>query len=125
MLNNAALAVNRNDTSLAAQYCDILAKDPYFEDGILLAADFYNETVNDPFRAYKILFDALTVNRYSIALNKAFVLQCADMNMMNYGQDNLERLQERMTSSQYRDLQSEIKEKEAEIQEKFEQAGFR
>lgn len=124
MLKNATLAVQRKDSADAVKYMQFLSWDPYFEKGILTDADYYNNFIGDSYKAYQVLFDALRINRNSIVLNKAFVMQCADMNMLEYGQDNLDVLRSLMDKDQYAGFINELDEKVSASREKLRELGY-
>jgi hypothetical protein len=48
---------------------------PYFEEGIIAAADFYRGQNNDRLRPYTILAEAIQINGNSIRLLKAYVAE--------------------------------------------------
>jgi hypothetical protein len=95
---------------LPGQYFNKLERNPFFEKGILKAANYYHNIPGDEFRAYNTLLGALEVNEYSVRLLKAYGIQCARLNLDTYRDSTLERLQELLTSEEYQAYRSELTE---------------
>jgi len=105
---------------MSGQYFNKLERNPFFEPGIINAANYYQNIPGDEFRAYNTLLSALEVNEYSVRLLKAYGIQCARLNLDNYRDSTLERLQELLTIEEYQAYRSELK----EIEESTVDFGF-
>jgi len=95
-LYTALIAETSADSVTADKHYAILATyNPYFEEGIIAAADFYrNQDVNG-FKAYTILAEALQVNANSIRLLKAYIGEAARKGFDQYAASAAQRLEER------------------------------
>jgi hypothetical protein len=93
-------------------------KNPFFEDGILKAAAFFNEQIGDNDRAYDILLNSVNLNPFSIPLNQAYALQCLRVGLTNYAIDTMEELRLMMPSATFQTFESEFQELMQEIESK-------
>lgn len=73
-------------------YAILATYNPYFEEGILAAADFYRQNDKDKLRPYTILAEALQVNANSIRLLKAYIAEAARQGFDEYAASATERL---------------------------------
>lgn len=94
-------------------------KDPFNERVVVGLANYY-QNLNKPFEAYDVLLNAVGVNKYSISLLKAYILQCARMNFDNYAQHELERIRELISGQDYSLFLDEYKLLLEETRNKFE-----
>ena len=75
MFYTALIAASSGDSVLAEKNFKILATyNPYFEEGIIAAANFYRNQSKDQLKPYTILAEALQINGNSIRLLKAYVV---------------------------------------------------
>ena len=90
----AALIDEASGNSLKAEsnYQWLATKNPFFEPGILAAADFYRKQDTDHLKAYNVLLEALNYNPYSVKILKAYILECAKLNLTTYSRYSLETL---------------------------------
>lgn len=74
MLYTALTAESTGDSTLAEKNYKILAEyNPYFEEGIIAAANFYRKTSKEKLKPYNVLAEAIQVNGNSIRLLKAYI----------------------------------------------------
>ena len=109
VFRNAMVATVTKDSAAAEKYNEMLTWNPFFETGILAAADYYNDRRHDPFKAYRTLFNALTINKHSIILNKRFILQAIDMNTPDYAADNISLLKNLLDEEEFHVFELEMK----------------
>ncbi|MBY0426279.1 MAG: hypothetical protein K2Q22_11625, partial [Cytophagales bacterium] len=108
---NAYVAERDNQASTAmAMYKQGIQKAPFFTDGVLKAIDFMNKQGKQE-EAYTILLNIRDVNRSSVPLTKAYILQALKINISSYAETALVKLKE-MTSKE--DYASFLKTYEAE-----------
>ncbi len=97
------------DTIAAKKHYDYIAyRNPFFEEAVMAAANFYNGT--DAFKAYDILLSAIEVNPNSIALLKAYIEQCARVQQNTSAEIAIERLSKLITKSELDDLKNRYNE---------------
>ena len=121
---NASLAMARGDTIGARRFIRVLSWDPFFEKGILLGVDYYNQDLHDPIRAYEVLVNALGLNRFSIRLNQAFVLQSIKVNIPEYARNSLTFLEKNMNTKEFRQFRQEADSVKRAENEKAREWGF-
>ncbi|MEM8566187.1 MAG: hypothetical protein AAGF85_06970 [Bacteroidota bacterium] len=79
------------DTATARQTYELIAyMNPFFEEAVIHCAEFIS--LRDGLEAYKILLSALEVNPNSIKLLKAYIMQCARVELNTYAENSLEEL---------------------------------
>lgn len=93
LLYNALIDVARGDTTQARERFHILATwNPFFEEGILAAANFYREIEPDGFTAYEVLARAIQVNTHSRRLLAEYVKEAQKKGFAEYANEARERL---------------------------------
>jgi hypothetical protein len=97
----ALVAEQQGRQSQAHRNYQLLTSDPFFEMGIVEAARYYNSLSEGDFKAYDLLLEAISVNKYSIRLLKAYGKQCARLNLDTYKQTTLETLESLMNGEAY------------------------
>jgi hypothetical protein len=101
LLYAALVSEASGDTTNAKKNYDILAKsNPYFEEGILAAANFFRNQDPGSLKAYDILVDAIYVNTGSVRLLKAYVGEASRQGFDEYAASAAQRLDE-MESNMY------------------------
>ncbi len=73
-------------------------ENPFFEPGVFESIQFFNDTVEDADLAYEILLNAVSINPFSLELNKAYALQCLKVGLKSYALDTKEELKTMMPS---------------------------
>lgn len=97
----ALLYQHEGETEKAEASFNILAKsNPFFEKGVLAAAQFYQKS-NKEMLAYETLLEALRMNEKSIPLNKAYILQSLKMQLTSYAENAMDDLKEITTSKEF------------------------
>ena len=78
LLYTALIAASSGDSTLAEKNFKILATyNPYFEEGIIAAANFYRHQSKDRLKPYSILAEAIQINNNSIRLLKAYIAEAS------------------------------------------------
>ncbi|ELR70314.1 TPR repeat protein [Fulvivirga imtechensis AK7] len=104
------------DTVNARQnYSFIAYKNPFFEEAVIAAANFLG--INDRFEAYNILLSAIEINPRSIKLLKAYILQCARVQLNSYARHSLEELQVLVSDNSYNQFVKEYEELVKKVEE--------
>ena len=116
----ALVNIRKGDTLEIEHHLDKLCNNPFFEQGILEASRYYREAARDDFRAYEILLDALSVNKFSIPLLKAYGIQCTRLNLDTYRETTLESLSELVGASDYQSYLLELQALEDTLSSDFE-----
>ena len=104
----AKLAENRADKQQASNYYRRLLRNPFFEQGILAAAEYFGAGDEDDYLAYEILLDAISINQYSVKLLKAYGVQCARLNLETYKETTLETLESLLTATEFSHYRSQL-----------------
>mgnify|MGYP003575577480 CR=1 FL=1 len=95
ILYAALIAESSGDSTLAENNFKILASyNPYFEEGIIKAANFYRQRSGDRLKSYSILAEAIQINNNSIRLLKAYVAEATRQGFDEYAVSAAERLAE-------------------------------
>lgn len=95
--------------TLAINFEQIGARNPFFEPGVMEAVEFFNNTIGDPEKAYRILLSAVKTNPYSIELNKRYALQCLKVGLNSYAYDTKEELKAMMPSVMFMTFEKEFR----------------
>lgn len=96
-LYTGLIAASSGDSVLAQRNFKILASyNPYFEEGVIAAANYYRDNDNDRLRPYNILAEAIQVNANSIRLLKAYVAEAELQGFDDYASSASERLTQMM-----------------------------
>jgi hypothetical protein len=91
----ALITESNGDTENARKLYKILGSyNPFFEEGIISAADFFRKDNTDRFAAYNILSEAIHVNTKSIRLWKAYYEEALRVGFDEYAANAAETIQE-------------------------------
>lgn len=94
------------DTATARQNYELIAyMNPFFEEAVIHSAEFIS--LRDGFEAYKILLSALEINPKSIKLLKAYIKQCARVELNTYAENSLEELKTLVSPEKYREVRNQ------------------
>src|SRR5690606_17373360 len=97
---------------MAEEYYKQLATlNPFFEAGVIAAAEFYNQTSEDKEQAYQVLLGALRTNPYSASLQKAYIMQSLEMHLTSYAENNMQNLEKVLTAADYQEFLAEYNQK--------------
>ncbi|UII34872.1 hypothetical protein LVD17_13755 [Fulvivirga ulvae] len=89
------------DTTKATQnYKAIAYRNPFMEEMTIAAANYLG--IKDKFEAYSILLNGIEINPKSVKLLKAYILQCARVQLNNYAELSLEDLRPLIPDEAYR-----------------------
>ncbi|MFZ6010552.1 MAG: tetratricopeptide repeat protein [Bacteroidota bacterium] len=92
MLYTALISESSADMATAKRYYEIVGKsNPYFEEGIMAAANFFRNQNQSDLKAYNILVEAIHVNSNSIRLLKAYAAEAARMGFEEFAISAAER----------------------------------
>ena len=95
LLYTALIAESSGDSTLAEKNFKILGTyNPYFEEGIIAAANFYRHQSKDRLKPYSILAEAIQINNNSIRLLKAYVAEASRQGFDEYARSAAQRLAE-------------------------------
>jgi Flp pilus assembly protein TadD len=80
------------DTTMASKNYEIVGKyNPYFEDAVIAAADYFRDHSSDKMKAYTILVDAIQVNTSSARLLRAYAGEALRLGFNEYALSALQR----------------------------------
>ncbi len=95
MLYTALLAESNGDIALARKNYSVLGRyNPYFEEGIIAAANFERSQNEKSLNAYNVLAEAMQINTNSVRLIKAYILEAARQGFDEYVQVAMMQLEE-------------------------------
>jgi len=114
-----ALEAEQQGNSEAERWYRQLLRDPFFEQGILEAARYFDQVVGNELETYNLLLEALEVNRYSVKLLKAYGITCTKLNLDTYRNSTLETLAQLLSPQQYQDYLAELAVIERQTQNAF------
>ena len=103
----ATINLEKEDSIQLEQTLKKLIENPFFEPGIIFASDYYRDFGND-YKSYETLLEALSVNKYSVTLLKAYGRQCTRLNLDTYRETTLVTLIELMEPIEYQSYVSEL-----------------
>ena len=78
---------------------------PFYEDAVIASVNYISAL--DKFEAYDLLVSALDINPYSVPLLKAYILQCARVQLNNYADLSLESLRGLVSSQEFQAFYSQ------------------
>jgi hypothetical protein len=112
-------AANMDTIQMDSIYNFLATWDPFYEDGIIAAVDYFNEERNKDNYAYNLLVNALTVNAYSIPLNKYYIQYCLDDGLIDFARNRVSFIRAFMDPDDFKEyfkaISAEISRKEAEM----------
>ena len=92
-LYTALIAESSGDSTTAEKKFRILASyNPYFEEGIIAAANFYRNHSKERLKPYNILAEAIQINDNSIRLLKAYIAEATRQGFDDYANSAAEHL---------------------------------
>lgn len=93
MLYTAMVSEAGGDNEKARKYYALVGKwNPYFEDGIIAAADFFRKENKDDMKPYDILVEAIQVNNNSYRLLKAYAEEAERLGFDEYAASARKRM---------------------------------
>jgi Flp pilus assembly protein TadD len=95
MLYTALMNEASGDKGRARRYYSIVGTwNPYFEEGIIAAADFFRREGEDKMKPYNILVEAIQINNNSYRLLKAYAEEAERMGFDEYAASARQRMQD-------------------------------
>ncbi|MEO9965551.1 MAG: hypothetical protein ABJF11_07180 [Reichenbachiella sp.] len=94
---------------------------PYYEEGIIAAANYFHEVEKDEETAYTILHQAITVNEYSEPLIKAYVDYCLTTGLIDFAEDAVARLSDLLDPDEFIQYQEAFFAKKQQAQSSLDQ----
>jgi len=86
---------NSGDTVAARTNYELLASwNPYLEDGVIAAADYFRKHDRNKLKAYAILAEAIQINNSSIPLYQAYIREATRLGFDDYAAGATDRLVE-------------------------------
>ncbi|MEO9852631.1 MAG: hypothetical protein ABJH72_01790 [Reichenbachiella sp.] len=74
---------------------------PYFQEGVIAAARYFQQEDKDEETAYRILHQAITINEFSDLLIKAYIDHCLNTGLIDFADDALARLADILSENEY------------------------
>ena len=115
---------NRNipdSVNLDAVFERLASWDPFFEEGVVAATEYFKNDRDQTNYSYNLLVNALTVNSYSIPLNKYFISYCLEEGLLDFAKNRLEFMKSFMDMDEFseysRDINAVINLKETEMEQ--------
>ncbi|MEM9297860.1 MAG: tetratricopeptide repeat protein [Bacteroidota bacterium] len=107
------------DTTAARKNYQLIAyMNPFFEEAVIHSAEFIS--LRDGFEAYNILLSSLEVNPNSIKLLKAFIMQCAKVELNTYAENSLDDLSGLISTTEFLKFRQEYEELVKQVVEEAE-----
>ncbi|MEM1408511.1 MAG: hypothetical protein AAGG59_17135 [Bacteroidota bacterium] len=107
------------DTTAARENYQFIAyMNPFFEEAVIHSAEF--TSLRDGFEAYDILLSALEINPNSIKLLKAFIIQCAKVELNTYAENSLDDLSRLISATEFSKFKQEYEELVKQVVEEAE-----
>jgi hypothetical protein len=95
MLFTAMIAESSGDSVAARTNYEVLSYwNPYLEDGVIAAADYFRKHDRNKLKAYAILAEAIQINTSSIPLYQAYIREATRLGFDDYAAGATERLVE-------------------------------
>lgn len=111
----------QDSINLDLVYEKLATWDPFFEEGIISAIDYFKNDRDRSNYSYNLLVNALTVNAYSLPLNKYFITFCLEEGLLDFAKNRLEFMESFMDEEAFfdysREMEAIINMKETEMQQ--------
>ena len=107
------------DTTAARKNYQLIAyMNPFFEEAVIHSSEF--TSLRDGIEAYNILLSSLEVNPNSIKLLKAFIMQCAKVELNTYAENSLNDLSGLISTTEFLKFRQEYEELVKQVVEEAE-----
>ncbi|GEM_PF-1182189 len=114
-LYKAVEAKQSGSTDRAGQLFENLAyANPFFEEAVMQAVDHFNGQ-NEEYKGYEILLNAIDLNKYSVALIKAYVVQALKIKHEDYAESAIIRLIDLLSPQEFADYEREYYDLKTEL----------
>jgi cellulose synthase operon protein C len=97
-----------NDQEATGLFQIALKSDPFNEDGIIWAVEFFNSR-KKYMDAYNILVESVNMNPYSIQILKAYARQSILINIESYAEYALDKLENLMTGKEFSEFRESLR----------------
>ncbi|WP_143519882.1 M48 family metallopeptidase [Reichenbachiella sp. 5M10] len=94
-------------------YLELGEKNPFYEPGVLAAAEYFNQERKDPDQAYGILLQAITINEFSAELLMGYIEQCLAMGLTSYAESAVVRLVDVLSPQEFEAYEVRFEEQKA------------
>ncbi|MEM7548972.1 MAG: hypothetical protein AAF363_04825 [Bacteroidota bacterium] len=92
--------LNNPDSDLSAKFKSISIKQPFFEEAVILANDYFSAK-EEPYLGYEILLNAISINLYSPVLLEKYIYTCGQLNLDSSAKIALDRLNPLVNNDRY------------------------
>jgi len=107
--------------ALDSVYERLATWNPFFEEGVIAAVEYFSDYRKEDNYGYNLLVNALTVNLYSLSLNKYYIDYCLKEGLIDFARNRLEfmrsYLNDRAFEAYAKEIDAQIRRKELEIRE--------
>ena len=113
-------ADKQDSLNLDSVFNKLATWDPFFEEGVMAATEYFKNERKQANYSYNLLVNALSVNSYSIPLNKYFIQYCLEEGLVDFAKNRLDFMESFMEKAEFREYYEEmdaiISRKESELQ---------
>jgi tetratricopeptide (TPR) repeat protein len=102
------LGIMQGDPEKAEAAFRLLARNPFFEPGLIEAVRYYDLNKGNTERAYEIILDALQANEHSVPFMKYYSLIATKIGLDNYVDEVLLELNEKIPPEEFSLFENEI-----------------
>ena len=110
----------KDSLNLDSVFYKLATWDPFFEEAVVAATEYFKNERKQANYSYNLLVNALSVNSYSIPLNKYFIQYCLEEGLVDFAKNRLDFMESFMEKEEYREYYKEmdtiISRKESELQ---------
>lgn len=111
----------RRDTTQGKRLFEKLgSSNPFFATGVLTSAQYFDQQTGDYQKGYQILIRALRANPGSVALRKAYVLQCIHLKLFDYADQSMQDLEQQLSATDWEKFSGKVEQLKQEIQKDME-----
>jgi hypothetical protein len=109
----------RDTVQMDSLYNILATWNPFYENGIIAAVEYFHNDRNKDNYAYNLLVNALTVNAYSILLNEYYINYCLEDGLIDFAKNRVAFMREFMDPEEFKgffkNISSDIARKEDEM----------
>ena len=120
LLYSSLNAGKRDSLNLDSVFIKLATWDPFFDEGVMAATEYFKNERNQSNYSYNLLVNALSVNSYSIPLNKYFIQYCLEEGLVDFARNRLDFMESFMEKAEYgeyyKEMDAIITRKESELQ---------
>ncbi|MFY0625112.1 MAG: hypothetical protein JXR07_02375 [Reichenbachiella sp.] len=108
-----------NKKTIAVDFELLGLQNPFFEEGVIASANFFNKVQKDDDTAYSILLNAISINEYSAPLIQAYIDQCFSMGLLSYAEGSIMRLYDVLSLEEFQAYEQVFEQKKSAAQAKL------